>query len=157
MLQSEMSTYRKWKVCYTRKRMHSPGATWTVAQLNEMCELLSEELPGYRFRPEPICGGGVEFTLWPGMSSKIPREYKTFRFNARSFPWIDDETPGSASFNVFNNSSFIVTLKAFYGAPAFNVAELQAFQTVMQQVVGLPESFHMTSVSNRLVKELHKI
>jgi hypothetical protein len=157
MLQSEMSTYSSWTVCYTRKLMHSSGATWTVAQLNEMCELLSEELPGCRFRPEPIGGGGVEFTLWPGMSDKIPREYKTFRFFASHFPWIDDETPGSASFNVFDHSRFDVMLKAFYGAPAFNVAELQAFQKVMKQVVGLPEGFRMTSVSDRLVKEINKM
>jgi hypothetical protein len=118
-----------------------------------MCELLSEELPGCLFAPEPIQGGGVEFTVWPG---KIRHEYKSFRFNARSYPWINDQTPSSASFNVFNNSSFIVTLKAFYGALEFDVAELQAFQKVVQQVVGLPENFHMTSVSNRLVKKLNK-
>jgi len=91
------------------------------------------------------------------MSDKIPREYKTFRFFASHFPWIDDETPGSASFNVFNHSRFNVKLKAFYGAPAFNKAELQAFQKVMQQVVGLPEGFRMTSVSGRLVKKLNKM
>lgn len=156
MLRSEISTYSKWKVCFTRKRIYSASATCTVAQLHEMCELLSEELPGYRFSPEPITEGGIKFTAWPGMSSNISQEYKSFRFNVRSFPWLNDDTPGSASFNLFNNSSFIVTLKAFFGAPAFNAAELQAFQTVLQKVIGLPEGFHMTSLSKRLVKNLTK-
>ena len=148
-----MATYTNWMVCYTRKRKWSSVCPWTFGQLKEMCQLLAEELPGCRFAPEPICGGGVEFMDWPG---KMPREYKSFRLHADSYPFISDDTPDSADFNVFRDTEFFMTLKAFHGAPRFNVSELQAFQKVMQQVVGLPSTWHMTVVSDRLLQQLHR-
>ena len=148
------STYSNWMVCYTRKRSYGLSTNaWTFREFKEMCKQLAEELPGYRFAPEAIGDGGLEITDWPG---KKPHEYKSFRLLATNYPWISDKTPDTASFNVYSDTGLFITLKAFYGAPRFNVSELQAFQKVMQQVVGLPAFWHMTAVGNRIVKQLHK-
>ena len=148
-----MATYSNWTVCYTRKYTWSSACPWTIKQLKEMCKQLAEELPGCRFAPEPICGGGVQFIEWPDMKRG---EYKSIRIHADSYPWISEKTSDSAEFNVYNDTFVSLTLKAFHGAPAFNLAELKAFQKVMLQVVGLPASWHMTVVNDRVVKQIQR-
>jgi hypothetical protein len=88
---------------------------------------------GYTFEPEPISGGGILMTHWPGMAEGSCC-YKTFRFvtcmSGGRWPWIVKEKtleqwrsePESVIWQPEKFRppyKFRIFLKAFYGAPVW--------------------------------------
>jgi hypothetical protein len=85
--------------------------------------------------PEPICGGGFRL-----MKRKGVFEYKSIRLGQEMWPWI-----GSDVVSAWDGSTEIVieatqkcfpantTLKAFNGAPAWTLSELNIFKDVMSK------------------------
>lgn len=121
----------------------------SIGQCKQMCAQLAQELERYTFRVEPIGGGGIEIMNWPGKpadpvswSPGDPRfPYKSFRFRARGFPWLNDETPDDRSFWLSDHGKLRICLKAFYGAPAFTKHEVETFRRVLLETLTIPEGW----------------
>lgn len=87
---------------------------------------------GYEFDLEPITEGGIIWRQWPG---KLPGHFKTFRLCIRDWPDI------APSWKIIwqNNTEVVLksgeihftTLKAFYGAPAWTMEEVEKFRSVL--------------------------
>ena len=132
-----MATYNDWRFCYTSQK--GSRVECSVGQLREVCNRLEGTMPGYRFRVEPIFQGGIEFVDWPGKSGK---EFKTIRFSSSDgFPWYNDETSDDTSFRLNRDQRVLFLLKAFYGAPAFTMKEVNIFKNVFTQIVPLDDDW----------------
>jgi hypothetical protein len=94
-----------------------------------------------KIMPEPITEGGFMFTNAGYMRASETKKYKTMRHHlitpdnrVKGFPWISEETPKqweSSDELLWPAGHTIRTvLKAFYGAPAWNKKEIDAFKTV---------------------------
>ena len=128
------NSFYSWKLCYNHRKEPLP-VLCTYGQLNQLCNKLATSLSGCTFRPEPIGGGGIEFTDWPG---KKEDQYKSFRFcSSENYPWINEHTPNDAQFLFAGQkrNCIMIKLKAFRGAPPFTADELVAFREAFENVV----------------------
>ena len=143
MESSRMANYTSWDFCFTRKKNNNiiigekfPNVICSIGQLRQICTDLEETLPGYRFRVEPISGGGIEFVDWPGRESE--NSYKTIRFSSsRGFPYCGPDTPDETQFYLSQFGKIHFFLKAFDGAPSFTTDELDTFKQIFTNIISL--------------------
>lgn len=124
----DMHTYTCIRLLYNRRR-RKPAIVCTLDQVREMCRMMEESLPGTELQIEPIGGGGIEF---------MNTHYKSIRFLAQDFPWIDDPQMTKGSFSLTKRNHMSIFLKAFYDAPPFTKKELGAYMEALEEVVLKP-------------------
>ena len=99
----------------------------TLGRIRTACRAAAEQLgDGYAMEPDAICEGGVRFTRWPG---KVDGDgaYKAVRFSGlRGWPLLTRDVSDATPLWLDEVPRLDFFLKAFYGAPAFTVAELEA-------------------------------
>lgn len=128
MNRGDMHTYTSIRVMYNRRR-RKPAIVCTLDQVREMCKIMENLLPGTKLQVEPIGGGGIEF---------VNEHYKSIRFLARHFPWIEDPQTTKGSFYLTKGNTMSVFLKAFNDAPPFTENELLAYFKALNEVVLYP-------------------
>ena len=110
-------------LCFTKDAVTQT----TLGRVRTACHAAAEQLgAGYAMEPEAICEGGVRFTRWPG---KVDGDgaYKAVRFSGlRGWPLLTRDVSDATPLWLDEVPRLDFFLKAFYGAPPFTVAELQA-------------------------------
>lgn len=80
-------------------------------------------------KPEQITGGGL-------LQMDNEHGYKTIRFHLDHFPWVSstimNEWENDETTLICNGTILYTTLKAFEGAPAWTVQELQHYKEVFE-------------------------
>ena len=111
----------------------------TLGCIRAACRAAAEQLgTGYTIEPEAICEGGVRFACWPGKADDD--SYKSMRFHGLyGWPLLNGNACDATPLHV-EDARLDFFLKAYYGAPPFTVAELEAVASAVART-GLCRSF----------------
>jgi hypothetical protein len=133
-------------------KLEFPGdiTTKTIVQL---ADGLHKQFPDCKFEPELICEGGLVMTTWKH-KPEGENQYKTMRFHFSNgaqgrWCWLEPgvdyiskwrQDPAQVIFSPLNSARMrskvegSLFLKAFYGAPCWNIDELRRVKQVFEDV-----------------------
>jgi hypothetical protein len=124
---------------YTSGYVFKSDESFMTKKVVKLCDFLNEEFGDeYEFEPEPVSEGGILFKKHPGPKGS----YKTVRFHTdskQSWLWIEEDTlqkwREAEDQVIFKGPLVIKTfLKAFHGASAFAIGELDAFERGFESI-----------------------
>ena len=122
------------------------GAPPTFQTIRRIIDRLHAKFgPGYRFAPEAILEGGIQWMTWPRKPAGIT-QFKTMRICFDNWPTLREESrepcdPDHSTrplvFRGYSDTSRVVTfLKAFDGAPLWTLEEVEKFTCAIEEEFG---------------------